>query len=84
MRRLTLQVQPHQAGMRVETLLRRELLLSAADVRRAKSLPDGLLLDGETVFTTAVVAPGQTLSAAVGDAQGSEQIPGPRPAGHRL
>lgn len=80
MRRLTLQVQPHQAGMRVEILLRRELLLSAADVRRAKGLTDGILLDGNTVFTTAVVTPGQTLSVAVGDTQGSEQIapvPGP-------
>ena len=75
MRRLTLTITPQQAGRKVETLLRRELYLSAADVRRAKGLPDGILLDGAPVFTTALVAAGQALSVAVGDAQGSEAIP---------
>lgn len=80
MRRLTLTVAPQQAGRKVETLLRRELYLSAADVRRAKGLPEGILLDGIPVFTTAVAAAGQCLSVAVGDIQGSETIapvPGP-------
>ena len=80
MRRLTLTVAPHQEGKDVNTLLRRQLGLSAGAVRRAKSLPDGILLDGEPVFTTARVRVGQILSVAVGDLAGSEQIqpvPGP-------
>ncbi len=80
MRRLTLTVAPHQEGKDVNTLLRRQLGLSAGAVRRAKGLPDGILLDGEPVFTTARVRVGQILSVAVGDPAGSEQIqpvPGP-------
>ena len=41
MRRLTLRLGEAQAGRTVHTLLRQELLLSAASVRRAKTLPDG-------------------------------------------
>ncbi len=80
MRRLTLTIAPHQEGKDVNTLLRRQLGLSAGAVRRAKSLPDGILLDGEPVFTTARVRAGQILSVAVGDPTGSQQIqpvPGP-------
>lgn len=47
MRRLTLRLGEAQAGRTVHTLLRQELLLSAASVRRAKTLPDGILLDGQ-------------------------------------
>lgn len=80
MRRLTLTILPHQAGKDVNTLLRRELYLSAADVRRAKTLPEGILLDGVPVYTTARVRTGQILSAAVGDQEDSEAVqavPGP-------
>lgn len=45
MRRLTLRLGEAQAGRTVHTLLRQELLLSAASVRRAKTLPDGILLE---------------------------------------
>ena len=45
MRRLTLSISEPLAGRQVRTLLRRELGLSAASVRRAKDQPDGILLD---------------------------------------
>lgn len=80
MRTLTLTITPARAGKDINTLLRRELHLSAADVRRAKALPQGILLDGTPVFTTARVQPGQTLSVVVGDQEGSDTIqpvPGP-------
>lgn len=80
MRWLTLPIGADQAGKPVSTLLRRELGLSAAGVRRAKALPGGILLDGAPVFTNAVARQGQVLAADVGDAAGSEQIapvPGP-------
>lgn len=80
MRRLTLPIGADQDGKPVNTLLRREMALSAASVRRAKDLPDGILLDGQRVFTTAVARQGQTLTVAVGDREGSDQIapvPGP-------
>ena len=47
MRRLTLSISEPLAGRQVRTLLRRELGLSAAGVRRAKDQPDGILLDGQ-------------------------------------
>lgn len=80
MRRLTTQITPAQAGASVQTILRRDLSLSAAAVRRAKALADGILLDGEPVFTNGRVEAGQVLSVAVGDQRGSDQIapvPGP-------
>ena len=54
MRWLTLPIGADQAGKPVSTLLRRELGLSAAGVRRAKALLGGILLDGAPVFTNAV------------------------------
>lgn len=80
MRRLTLPIGPEEAGKKVEVLLRRRLGLSAAGVRRAKGAADGILLDGKLAFTNETVRAGQTLSVAIGDQAGSEQIapvPGP-------
>ena len=79
-RRLTTQIAPAQEGAAVQTILRRELGLSAAAVRRAKALAEGILLDGVPVFTNVRVTAGQVLSVAVGDQAGSDQIapvPGP-------
>ncbi len=71
---------PEDDGRTVEELLRRRLLLSAGAVRRAKRLPGGLCLDGAPVRTVDRVRAGQVLTAAVGDAAGSDQLtptPGP-------
>ena len=78
MRWLTLPIGADQAGKTAEALLRRELGLSAAGVRRAKM--GRILLDGVPVFTTAVARQGQVLAVDVGDPAGSDQIspvPGP-------
>lgn len=72
MRRLTYLVPVD--GTRVDTLLRKELHLSAASVRRVKYLPDGILLDGKQAFTNAVAERGQLLSVSIGDTEGSPQI----------
>lgn len=80
MRRLFLSIHPSQEGKDINTLLRKELGLSGSGVRRAKQMPDGILLDGCPAFTNARVRAGQTLSVAVGDLVGSGQIapvPGP-------
>ncbi len=80
MRRLSLSIHPSQEGKDINTLLRKELGLSGSGVRRAKQMPDGILLDGCPAFTNARVRAGQTLSVAVGDLVGSGQIapvPGP-------
>ncbi len=66
-RRLTLHITQVHAGARVDTLLRKVLHLSSAAVRRVKYLPGGITLDGETVFTNALVKPGQLLSVRLGD-----------------
>ncbi|MFR1232600.1 MAG: hypothetical protein ACLSCQ_02820 [Evtepia gabavorous] len=74
MRRLTLRLGEAQAGRTVHTLLRQELLLSAASVRRAKTLPGGILLDGQPVFTNQTGRAGQLLSVAVGDVAGANRF----------
>ena len=66
-RRLTLSIPPERAGQKVDTLLRKVLGLSGTVIRRAKWLPNGILLDGVQVFTSARVAAGQILSVQVGD-----------------
>lgn len=80
MRSLAWTVGPEDDGRTVEELLRRRLLLSTGAVRRAKRLPGGLCLDGAPVRTVDRARAGQVLTAAVGDAAGSDRLtptPGP-------
>ena len=79
-RRLELAVTPAHAGLRVGQLLRRELALSGAVVRRITWLPDGSLLDGQRVNTRCVPRPGQVLSVRLSDPErrsGIVPTPGP-------
>lgn len=79
-RRLELAVTSAHAGLRVGQLLRRELALSGAVVRRIKWLPDGILLDGQRVNTRCVPRPGQVLSVRLSDPERrSGIVPAPGP-----
>lgn len=66
-RRVSLTVPPERAGQKVDTLLRKELGLSGTVIRRVKWLEDGILLDGERVFTSRRVEPGQVLTVRLSD-----------------
>ena len=66
-RRLRITVTPDQEGQKVDALLRQALGLSGTVIRRAKALPDGILLDGQPVYVSRRVQAGQTLCVAVGD-----------------
>lgn len=68
-RRLTMLITEEQAGKRVDTLLRRELQLSSGALRRAKRLPEGIMLDEVRVYSTVFAQVGQLLSVQVGDTQ---------------
>lgn len=84
-RRLTLRVGEDRAGQKVDTLLRKELGLSGTVIRRIKWLPEGILLDGERVFTSRRVEAGQVLSVLVADPgapQRRDACSGP--IGHRI
>lgn len=79
-RRLTLRVEEDRAGQKVDTLLRKELGLSGTVIRRIKWLPEGILLDGERVFTSRRTEAGQVLSVLVADPElrsGVTPVPGP-------
>ena len=79
-RRLYLMIAPAQAGEKVDTLLRQVLGLSGTAVKRAKALPDGILLDGEPVWVSRRVEAGQTLTVTVGENReggGPKPVPGP-------
>ena len=79
-RRLELAVTPAHAGLWVGQLLRRELALSGAVVRRIKWLPDGILLDGQRVNTRCVPRPGQVISVRLSDPERrSGIVPAPGP-----
>lgn len=79
-RRLELVVSPQRAGIRVDTLLRRDLGLSGTLIRRIKWLDDGILLDGQRVNTRALPVAGQVLSVRLSDPErrsGVVAMPGP-------
>ncbi len=66
-RRLMLRIDADACGKTVDSILRRNLHLSTAVIRRIKWLPEGILLDGLRVSTPQRVFEGQTLSVLVGD-----------------
>ena len=66
-RRLEWIVTQECAGVRVDTLLRKQLGLSGTVIRRMKWLEDGILVDGIRVNTRFVPAPGQALSVRLSD-----------------
>lgn len=66
-RRLEWIVPQECAGVRVDTLLRKQLGLSGTVIRRMKWLEDGILVDGVRVNTRFVPAPGQVLSVRLSD-----------------
>lgn len=81
-RQLTLAVYPDLAGRTVDVLLRRELALSGTQIKQAKALPDGILLDGVPVFVNVQTSAGQILTVRLdGGEEGSGLIPveGPVP-----
>ena len=79
-RRVSLTVPPERAGQKVDTLLRKELGLSGTVIRRIKWLEDGILLDGERVFTSRRVEPGQVLTVRLSDPERrSGVVPAPGP-----
>lgn len=61
-------VSPECAGQDVAFVLRTQMGLSHACVRRAKFIPGALTLDGEPCWTVAKVAPGQEVAIAIDDA----------------
>jgi 23S rRNA pseudouridine1911/1915/1917 synthase len=58
-------VTAHQSGLNVHTLLHREYGLSSSLLTRLRRRPDGILCNGEPVFTTAIVHAGDHLTVAV-------------------
>ena len=79
-RRVSLTVTPERAGQKVDTLLRKALGLSGTVIRRIKWLDDGILLDGERVFTSQRVEPGQVLTVRLSDPERrSGVVPAPGP-----
>lgn len=66
-RRLSLILRPEHEGIYVGDLLRWELNISSAVIRRIKWLDDGILLDGERVHTRRFGTTGQELSALIGE-----------------
>lgn len=72
-RYLQLKIGPELAGCEVRTLLRRELGLSGAVLRRIKWLEDGILLDGRRVTVRERVCAGQSLAVRLSDPEGTPQ-----------
>lgn len=67
MKILTLAIEPEMEGRSVESLLGRELRVSATLMRRLKRKENGITLNGARAFTTARVKAGDILCADVSD-----------------
>ncbi len=66
MRYLEFPVTPEEEGKRVDAILRRHGLSTSA-VRRAKRREHGLLVDGEDIYTSYLVHPGQVVAILADD-----------------
>lgn len=66
MRYLEFYVNQEEEGKRVDAILRRHGLSTSA-IRRAKHRPQGLLLDGEDIYTSYLVHAGQTVAILADD-----------------
>ncbi len=75
MRTLTVTVGPEQEGWRVDAILRRTLGMSGTVVKRVKHIKGGLMLDGEDIYTSYRVRPGQVLEVQVGDRENGITAP---------
>lgn len=75
-RRLDLTVPRECAGVRVDTLLRKQLGLSGTVIRRIKWMDDGILVDGVRVNTRFVPRPGQVLSVRLSEPERRSGIVG--------
>ncbi len=73
-RYLEFPVLPAQDGKRVDALLRAHGLSTSA-IRRAKRRPHGLLVDGEDIYTSYLLHPGQTVSILCDDRSPSDIVP---------
>lgn len=78
MRYLEFSVLPEEEGKRVDTVLKRHGLSTSA-IRRSKRRPHGLLLDGEDIYTSYPVKPGQVVAILADDKVGSDILPSDGP-----
>ena len=62
------------AGKTVKDFLRRDCNLSSSLLRRLKTIPDGITIDGKQVTVRAVLEVGQTLCIKAEDSSSSENI----------
>ncbi|MEG1524272.1 MAG: RluA family pseudouridine synthase [Clostridia bacterium] len=67
MRTLSLTADETMAGRTVQSLLLQELRLSGGLISRLKQYPTGICINGEKVYTTCVLHPGDVLTAEIGD-----------------
>ena len=78
MRYLEFYVNQEEEGKRVDAILRRHGLSTSA-IRRAKRRPHGLLVDGEDIYTSYLVHPGQTVAILADDKTPSNITPNEGP-----
>lgn len=74
MERVTYIVSPQDEGKTLGQIARRRMGVSAALLRRLKTLDDGIMLDDERVFVNVFPKAGQVISLASGAEEASENI----------
>jgi len=73
-RYLEFPVPPEDAGKRVDSILKKHGLSTSA-IRRSKHRPHGLLVDGEDIYTSYLVHPGQVVAILADDKAPSDIVP---------
>lgn len=67
MRILTYTVKEEDKGRPVQRVLEKEFQISSSLISRLKRRPQGIMVNGQKVYTTYLLSPGEKLTASVGD-----------------
>ena len=67
MKNITVVITDEQKGRKVESLLHNEFAMSDSHISRLKRRPEGITVNGEKAYTTAVLCAGDVLSAQICD-----------------
>lgn len=75
MKRITYKIPPHLNGFRIKNIVRQELGISSAVLTQLKKYPDGITLNGKSVYSTCTVQAGDILEICLKDKTSENIVP---------
>ncbi len=75
MRRITITVTDEDIGSKIKSILKQKLGISAAVLTKLKQTPEGILLNGKSVFATQTVNKGDVITITLSDESSPNIVP---------